>query len=94
MQVKHGLSGTRANIQHRAVTVFDRTIPCDARCRQVAKADQFRILRGRFFQSGNMFFRDDQDMSRALRVNVFKGKNVIVFKHLLGRNFAANDPAK
>lgn len=94
MQVEDGLSGARADIQHRAVTVFDRTVVCDARGRQMAEPDQGRVFRRRFLKSGDMFLWNDEDMSRALRMDVFKGKNVIVFMDFPGRNFAANNPAK
>jgi hypothetical protein len=94
MQVEDGLSGARTNIQYRAIAVFDRTVARDAGGRQVAEPDQGRVFRGRFFQSGNMSFRNHQDVSWTLWVDVFECENMIVFMHFSGRNLAANDPAK
>ena len=36
VQVKDRLAGARAHVQHRAVAIFNRSLPCDVRCREVA----------------------------------------------------------
>jgi hypothetical protein len=41
-----------------------------------------------------MFLGDDQNVGWALRVQIFKGKRVLVFKNFPGRHFAANNAAE
>jgi hypothetical protein len=94
MQMEHGLSSARPDIHDRAVTVFDPTIASNARGSEVAESDQIRVFRRGLFQIDNMFLGNDEHMSRALRVDVFEGKEMIVFIDLLAGYFAANDTAE
>jgi hypothetical protein len=57
-------------------------------------SQQLRVFCRGFLQAGNMSFRDDQDVGRALRVQIFKGKNVLIIVDFPAWYFAANDPAE
>src|SRR5437660_5747930 len=92
--MKNRLARSRPHIQHRAVAIFNRPLPCNLSRHQVTTPDQLRVFRHGFLQARNMFLRDDQDVGRALRVQIFKGKNMFVFIDFLGGHFAANDPAE
>src|SRR5579862_1225181 len=60
----------------------------------MATANQFGIVRLSFFQSGKMFLRNHQHMRRCLRIDVFKGINMLVFVNFLGGNLAAKNAAE
>jgi hypothetical protein len=59
VKMKYGLAGARANIQHCAITVFDRTLPRDRRRCQVTAPYQLGVVFRRFFQSGDVFLRNN-----------------------------------
>ncbi len=94
MQMKNRLPRTRTHVQPRAVAIFNRPLSSDVRSRQVTAPHQFRVFRHRFLQARDMFLGDNQDVSRALWVQIFKGKRVLVFVNFLGWHFAANNPAE
>src|SRR5450759_20048 len=94
MQMENRLARARAHVQHRAVAIFNRPLPGNVRGRQVTASHQLRVFRRRFLQASNMFFREDQHVGRALGVQIFKGKRVLVFIDFLGWHFAANDTAE
>lgn len=94
MQVKNRLAGSGAYVQHRAVTIFDRPLPRNVSGDQVTASKQFGVFCRSVFQAGDVFLRDNQHVGGALRVQILKGKRVLVFENFLGWHFAANDPAK
>jgi hypothetical protein len=94
VQMKNRLPGSWTNIQYGAVTFFDRPLPGDVSGGKMTPSQQFRVFGSRFFQTRYVFFRDNQNVSRALRIQIFESKGVLVFVHFLGRHFAANDAAK
>ena len=40
---------------------------------------------------GNMFFRNNKNMDRGLRIDVVKGKDLVVFVCFFGRNISRDD---
>ena len=94
MQVKNRLAGARAHVQYRAVAIFNRPLPRNLRRCQVAASHQFGVFCRGFLQASDVSFGDDQHVGRALGVQIFKSKRVLIFVNFLGRNFAANNAAE
>ncbi len=94
VQMKHRLAGARTYVQHGAVAVFDSALPCDLGCGQVTASDKFRVFGGCLFEAGDVFFGNYENVGRTLRIQVFESKGVLIFVHLLRRNFAFDDAAE
>jgi len=94
VQVEDGLSGAGADVQDGAVSLLDVALAGDLSGGEVAAADDFRVAGLSFFQSGKMFFGNDQDVRGRLGIDVFEGEHVVVFVHFPGRNLAAEDAAE
>jgi hypothetical protein len=94
VEVEDGLSGTGADVEDGAVALLDVALAGDLGGGQVAAADQFGVGGLGLFQSGNMFFGNDEDVGGGLRVDVFEGENVVVLVDFLGGNFAAQNAAE
>src|ERR1700727_4096061 len=94
VQMKHRLSRAGSHVEDGAVSLFDVALAGNLGGREMAAADDLRISRLGFFQSRKVFFRNDQNMCRSLRIDVFEGEDVIVFVNFLGGNFAADDTAE
>ncbi len=92
--MKHRLPCTRAYVNNGAVSVFDVALAGDLGGGKVALSDEFGMVCIRFLQSRKMFFGDNENVSGGLRIDVFKGKNVIVFVDLFRGNFAAEYTAE
>jgi len=89
--MKHRLPGARTDIEHRAISVFDGALAGNLSSRKMATSDEFGIFGRGFLQSRDVFLGDDQNVRRALRIEVFEGKRVLVFKDFLGRHFTTNN---
>jgi hypothetical protein len=94
MEVKHRLSRSRSDVEHGAIAIFNGTLARNMRSCQMATANQFSVLGSSFFQSGNVLFRNDQDVGWTLRIQVLESKRVLVFVDFFGWDFASNDTAK
>jgi len=94
MHVEHRLSGHRPYVQHRAITFFDAALARNSRGCQMARTDNPGICSLGFFQTANVFLRDNKDVGGRLRINVFEGKNLIVLVNFLCWNLSADDAAK
>jgi hypothetical protein len=94
VKVEDGLSGAGADVEHGAVSVLDFALAGDLCGGEVATSDDFCVSGFSFFQSGKMFFGNDQNMRGRLRVDVFKGEDMIVFVDFLGGNLAADNAAE
>lgn len=92
--MKYRLSRPRAHVKDCPVSLFDVPLARNLGCRQVATANRFSIFRLRFFQSSEMFLGDDEYVRRGLRVDIFKGKDVIVFVDFSRGNLATENAAK
>jgi hypothetical protein len=94
VEVEDGLSGAGADVEDGAVSVLDVALACDVSGGEVATADDFCVGGLGLFQSGKMFFGDDEDVSWGLRVDIFESENVVVLVNFSGGNFAAEDAAE
>lgn len=94
MQVKYRLAGLWADIQHRPVSIFNCSVAGNVGGSKVTETNQFGFFGSGFFEPGNVLFRDDQDMSWTLRVEILKRENVIIFKNFLRWHFSADNAAK
>jgi len=94
VQVKNRLPGPRTHVEHGAVAVFDATFPCNVGSHEMALADGLGIVGHGFLQTPDVFLGNHQHVGWALRINVLKGVNSIVFINFLGGYFAANDAAE
>src|SRR6476646_1047787 len=56
--------------------------------------DDLSVALLRFLQPREMSFRNDQNVGRSLRVDIFKRKHVLVFINLLGWNLTAKNTAE
>jgi hypothetical protein len=94
VQVKHGLSRSRPNIENRPISVFDLALAGNLRRRNMALANDFSVAVLGFLQTGQMFFGDNENMCGRLRLDIFECEHVFVFVHFFHWNFAAEDAAK
>jgi hypothetical protein len=94
VEVEDRLSGAGADVEDGAVALLDVALASDLGGGEVAAADDFGIGGLGFFESGKMFFGDDEDVSGGLRVDVFEGEDLVVFVNLLGGDFAGDDAAE
>jgi len=94
VEVEDGLSGAGADVEDGAVSVLDVALAGNVGSGEVAAADDFCVGGLRLFQSGKMFFGDDEDVSWGLRVDVFEGEDMVVLVNFFGGNFAAEDAAE
>ena len=94
VQVKNGLPGTRADVEHGPVAILDAALACDVGGGELAVADEFSILGQRFFQPANVLLRNHQHVRRSLRIDIVEGVGVLVFVDFLGGYFPTNDAAE
>jgi len=94
VQVEHRLPGPLPDIQHGTVAILNRPLSGNVSRSEEATANEFRVFRLGFLQARNMFLGKDQDVGRALGVDIFKGEGVFVFVNFLGGNFTADNTAE
>ena len=94
VEMKHRLPRVRAYVKHGPVSLLDVSLARNLGRGQVTATDHFGVLSLRLFQPGKMFSWDDQHMRRCLRIDVFKGKHVLVLVDFLGGNLAAENAAE
>jgi len=94
MEVEDGLSGAGADVEDCAVSVFDVPLAGDLRGDELASANDFCVVGLGLFQSRKMFLGNDENMGGRLRMNIFEGKDVIVFVNLLGGKLTTDDAAE
>jgi hypothetical protein len=92
--VKYGLSGTGADVEDGAVSLLDVALARDLGGGEVAAADDFGVGGLGFFQSGKMFFGNDENVRGRLRFDVFEGEDVFVLVNFFGWDFAADHTAE
>jgi hypothetical protein len=88
------LTRTQAHVENRSVALLDVTLTSDLRRSQMAAANQVRMFAPGLLQSCKMFLGDHQDMCGCLRLNVLKGKDVLVFINFFRWNLAAKNAAE
>lgn len=94
MEVENRLSSAGADIKNGAVSLLDVALTGDLGGGQMAAADEFGVGGLGLFQSRKMLLGNDENVRGRLRVDVFKGENVVVLVNFLGRNLAADDAAE
>src|ERR1700734_2833452 len=94
MQVEDRLPRTRAHVKHRTIAVLDVALASNLRGYKLAVADDLSVLRSGLFKVDNVALRNDEHMRWRLRINVFKGVNLLVLVHSLRWNLAGNDFAE
>ena len=94
MKVEDGLSRAGTDVQDSPISLLNLALSGDLSCRQMTPANNLGIGAFRFLQTGKMPFRDDENVRRRLRIDVFEREYVFVFKNFLRRNLSADDAAK
>jgi hypothetical protein len=94
VEVKYRLPGAGADIEHCAVSVLDIALARNLRSSEMTAAYHFGVGGLGFLQSGKVFLGNDEDVRGRFGIDVFKGKNMIVFQDLLCRKLAAEDAAE
>jgi len=94
VEMKDGLSGAGADVEDGAVSLLDLALACDLGGGKVATADDFCVGRLGLFQSGKMFLGNDENVRGSLRLDVFKGEDMVVLVNLFGGDLAANHSAE
>lgn len=94
VQMKDGLAGAGADVEDGAVSVLDIAPAGDFSGHQMTAPDDLCVFGLGFFQSDNMLFRNDQDMSGRLGPDVVKGDHVFIFMNFLRGTLASKNSAK
>jgi len=94
MQMKHRLSGSRADVENGTVSAFDIARARNLCRHQVAASDDLGIRRLGLLQPRKMPLGNDQHMRRRLRMDVLNSKNVFVLVYFPRRKLAAQDAAE
>src|SRR5262249_45807415 len=84
-------AGTRANVEHGTIAVFDAALPGNFGGGEMAAADNFSVFGAGFFQSANVLLRNYQDVRGGFRIEVFECISEIIFVNFLGRDFSGNN---
>jgi hypothetical protein len=94
MQMENSLARVRTHVVNRAKSMLQLAFPGDLCGYKLAIAHQFRISLGGLVNADDMLLRDNQDVRRRLRLDVFKRKSLFVFINFFSRNFSGNDLAE
>jgi hypothetical protein len=94
VQVENRLSGARTYVQHRAVALFDAAFARNVRGHKMALADRLGIAGPGLLQAPDVFLGNYQYVGWALRVDVLKGVNALIFVDFLAGYFAPDDAAE
>lgn len=94
VQVEYGLAGAGTYVQHCSISLLDVALPRDLRCRDVTAPDDLGVSGLGFFQSGEMTFRNNEDMGRSLRLDVLEGEDMLILLDLFCGNLAADNAAE
>ncbi len=95
VQVKHRLTGARAGIDNRAVTLVSVVLLVSHACpdtQQVSKQNLI-FLRG-IVEGFEMFPRDHQKMRGRLRMNITNHHATLILKYKIAGNLARDDADK
>src|SRR5258708_1297423 len=79
VQVKNRLAGAGPYVIDRAIAFLDPALSRDLGCDQLAVAQQLCIAILGLLESHNVLFRDDQQVSRRLRIDIFEGETPVIF---------------
>lgn len=95
MKMENCLSTISAIINDQPVTILIETLVF---CYQSGGIKQVShklfIFRGQILDSGQMFFRDQQQMHGSLGLDIMKNQQMFILMNNPGRAFVSNNPAK
>lgn len=94
VQMENRLARSRSDIEHGAIAVLDISLPRDFGRRQVTESDYFSIFDSGFVQSGEVLFRNHQNVGWGLGIDIFEGEDMFVLINLLCWNFTAENATK
>jgi len=94
VEMKHGLTCARPDVQHGPISLLNLSLARDFSCGEMASANDLGILLFRLFQAGEMSFRNDESVGGRLGIDVLKSEYMGVFINLLRRDFSENDAAE
>ena len=94
MDVEDGLSAGGADVEDRAVSVFDLAVAPDLRSDELHVSEEFGVFSSRFVQTIDVTLGDDEDVRWRAGIDVFKNENLIVFEDFFRRNGAGDDLAE
>ena len=95
VKMKHRLSGARSRIDDGPVAFGIQSALARQLRRHGQEASQQRlVLCGGILERGKMLARNHQQMNRRLRVEVFNGRNLVVFVDEFRRRAALDDAAE
>ena len=95
MQMGHAFTRVRTAVDHDSIAAGELQLLRNVARNQKQFAEQCGVSIGRIRQTGNGFFRHDQDMRRRLGIDIVKCNRVLVFPNdfrwdLAGNNFFEN----
>jgi hypothetical protein len=92
VEVEDGLSRVRTLVNHHSVAVCESQLSRDF----LGGVEQVLVVSGfwEFGESGDLGFRDDQNVHRSLRVDVADREDVFVLENDLAGDFAETDFCK
>ena len=91
MDVVHRLPTIPPTVDNRAVAVSQLKLRGDVPHDQKQVSDQLCVPVFQIVQRGDLFFRNDKDVSGSLRTDISKRQGEIVFINDLGRDLAIDD---
>jgi hypothetical protein len=94
MQMRYGLSGAHAVVQHSAKSVGNAALGRNFRGQQVDVADHRGVLRCGVAERDEVLARDDQDMRWRLRIQVLECHGVFILMDDPSRDLSSGDLAK
>ena len=95
VQMKDGLPAVSVRVDDRAVTGFGEFVFAgDFRRHQMKIAERFEVFVFRLVERFDMLARNDQNVRRGLRVQVFESDAHIVFINRFGLGFALDNFTK
>ena len=78
MYVEDGLAGARAHVVDRSISAFDSVFAGQLCRHKLHVAQQFSIGVLGLVQSFNVLFGNNQNVCGRLRLDVFKGKGLLI----------------
>ena len=92
MQVRHGLAGIRAVVQHKPEAGLPKAKRAGHLCRlEQQMAEECLVIRPGLVNARDRFARDNQNMRRGSGRDVAKRHNLLVLIHNVGRDFLVAD---
>ena len=91
MQMRYAFTCIRTAVDHDTIAAGQLQLFRHVARNQKQFAEQCSVLIGRVRETGNGFFRHDQNMHWRLGIDVVKRDRVIIFPDDFGRNLAGDD---